>query len=68
MRVYPNRNLASQTLGFVNMNGDGGAGLEQEYDKELKGEQGQISFEVDARRKSFRGKVEKAPVQGHSSS
>lgn len=66
MRVYPNRNLASQTLGFVNMNGDGGTGLEQEYDKELKGEQGQISFEVDARRKSFRGKVEKAPVQGHS--
>jgi len=66
MRVYPNRELACHTLGFVNMNGDGGAGVELEYDKELKGTQGLISFDVDARRKSFRGKVEKAPVQGHS--
>jgi cell division protein FtsI (penicillin-binding protein 3) len=66
MRVYPNRELACQTLGFVNMNGDGGAGLELEYDKELKGTEGQISFDVDAHRKSFRGTVEKAPRQGRS--
>lgn len=66
MRVYPNRQLASQTLGFVNMNGDGSAGLEMQYDKELKGIEGLISFDVDAHRQSFRGKVEKAPVQGHS--
>ncbi len=66
MRVYPNRELACQALGFVNMNGDGGAGLELEYDRELKGTQGQISFGVDARRKSYRGEVEKAPEQGHS--
>ena len=37
MRVYPNRELASHTLGFVNMNGDGGAGIELQYDRELKG-------------------------------
>jgi cell division protein FtsI (penicillin-binding protein 3) len=66
MRVYPNRELACHTLGFVNMNGDGGAGIELEYDKELKGTQGQISFEVDARRRSFRGHTEKPPVQGRS--
>ena len=66
MRVYPNRELASHALGFVNMNGDGGAGLELQYDKELKGREGSISFDVDARRRSFRGKVEQQPVQGHS--
>jgi len=66
MRVYPNRQLASQTLGFVNMNGDGSAGLEMQYDNELKGTEGLISFDVDARRQSFRGKMEKATVQGHS--
>ncbi|HYK90993.1 MAG TPA: penicillin-binding protein 2 [Acidobacteriota bacterium] len=66
MRVYPNRELACQMLGFVNMNGDGGAGIELKYDKELKGTQGQISFDIDARRKSFRGKVEVAPEQGRS--
>ena len=66
MRVYPNRELGAQTLGFVNMNGDGGAGIEQYYDRELKGTQGQISFDVDARRRAFRAKVEQRPVQGHS--
>jgi cell division protein FtsI (penicillin-binding protein 3) len=66
MRAYPNVELACQVLGFVNMNGDGGAGVEIQYDQELKGAQGQISFDVDARRRSFRGKVEKPPVQGHS--
>jgi cell division protein FtsI (penicillin-binding protein 3) len=66
MRVYPNRDLACQTLGFVNMNGDGGAGLELQYDKELKGREGLYSFDIDARRRSFRVKVDKPPVQGHS--
>jgi len=66
MRVYPNRELGAQTLGFVNMNGDGGAGIEQHYDRQLKGTQGQISFAVDAHRRAFRAKVEQRPVQGHS--
>lgn len=66
MRVFPNRELASHVLGFVNMNGDGGAGLELQYDKELKGTPGVISFDIDARGQSFKGKVEKPPVQGHS--
>lgn len=66
MRVYPNRELACQTLGFVNMNGDGGAGLELQYDKELKGKEGLYSFDIDARRKSFRVRVDKPPAQGRS--
>jgi cell division protein FtsI (penicillin-binding protein 3) len=66
MRVYPNRELACHVLGFVNMNGDGGAGLELQYDKELKGTPGEVSLDVDARGRSFRGNVLKAPVQGRS--
>jgi cell division protein FtsI (penicillin-binding protein 3) len=66
MRVYPNRQLSSHVLGFVNMNGDGGAGLELQYDKELKGTQGQIAFDVDARRRSFRGTTQKPSVPGHA--
>jgi cell division protein FtsI (penicillin-binding protein 3) len=66
MRVYPNRELACHVLGFVNMNGDGGAGLELQYDKELKGTPGEVSLDVDARGRSFRGSVLKAPVQGRS--
>ena len=66
MRVYPDRELACHALGFVNMNGDGGAGLELQYDKELKGAEGFASFDVDANRRSFRGQVLKPPVQGRS--
>jgi cell division protein FtsI (penicillin-binding protein 3) len=66
MRVYPNRELASQTLGFVNRMNDGGAGIELQYDKELQGKEGVYSFDIDARHRSFRLKVDKAPVQGHS--
>ena len=66
MRVYPDRELACHALGFVNMNGDGGAGLELQYDKELKGIDGLASHDVDANRRSFRGQVLKPPVQGHS--
>jgi cell division protein FtsI (penicillin-binding protein 3) len=66
MRVYPNRDLASQTLGFVNDSGDGGAGIELQYDKVLKGKEGVFSYDVDAHRRSYRQKVERPPVQGHS--
>ena len=66
MRVYPNRDLACQMLGFVNMNGDGGSGIELYYDKELKGKEGVFSFGIDAHRRSYRVNVETPPVQGHS--
>lgn len=66
MRVYPNRELASHSLGFVNMNGDGVYGIEAQYNKDLKGKEGVFSFDVDARRRSFRVQVDRAPIQGHS--
>jgi cell division protein FtsI (penicillin-binding protein 3) len=66
MRVYPNRELASQLLGFVNMNNDGGAGIELQYDRELQGKEGVYSFDIDAHHRSFQLKVDKPPVQGHS--
>jgi cell division protein FtsI (penicillin-binding protein 3) len=66
IRIYPNNVLASQALGFVNMNGDGGAGVELQYDKVLKGKDGLYSFEVDAHQRPYRITIEKPPVQGDS--
>jgi cell division protein FtsI (penicillin-binding protein 3) len=66
MRVYPNRNLASHLLGFVNLEGDPGAGLEQQYNSQLKGTDGLVALDVDAHRRSFGKRVETPPVQGHS--
>ncbi|MCL4541807.1 MAG: penicillin-binding protein 2, partial [Chloroflexi bacterium] len=39
-RIYPGGTLAAQVLGFVDNNGNGQYGLEQEYNKLLKGKEG----------------------------
>jgi len=42
-RIYPERNLASQIVGFVRDDGSGGGGIEYAFDKELRGEQGTLN-------------------------
>jgi len=46
-RFYPENELSSQVLGFVNDLGDGQYGLEGFFNNELKGYSGQISAEKD---------------------
>jgi cell division protein FtsI (penicillin-binding protein 3) len=65
-RVYPNRGLACHILGFVNWDGNGSAGVELQYDKILKGEDGLFSFDIDAHHQPYGVNVEKPPVQGRS--
>ncbi|GGX53756.1 peptidoglycan D,D-transpeptidase FtsI family protein [Streptomyces minutiscleroticus] len=43
-RVYPNGDLAAGILGWVNAEGKGGGGVEQQLDKELAGKDGQIRY------------------------
>lgn len=43
-RVYPNRELASSVLGFVNSEGEGGAGVEALLDEKLSGKDGKITY------------------------
>ncbi|MFD4527814.1 peptidoglycan D,D-transpeptidase FtsI family protein [Streptomyces sp. NPDC058470] len=43
-RVYPNGDLAAGILGWVNADGKGGGGLEQELNKELAGKDGKIRY------------------------
>lgn len=50
-RIYPQKNLLSQVLGFVSRdptNSVGGAGLELKYEKYLKGTPGQVHGTKDA--------------------
>ena len=67
-RSYPNNDLASHVLGFVNREGDGGAGIEQQYDRELKGRPGRYTFARDGRRtpRIYQSQIEEPPVQGNS--
>jgi cell division protein FtsI (penicillin-binding protein 3) len=46
-RRYPSGTVASQVLGFVDIDGHGQAGIEQQYDGLLRGHPGKIQLERD---------------------
>jgi cell division protein FtsI (penicillin-binding protein 3) len=48
-RRYPSGTVASQVLGFVDVEGHGQAGIEQQYDGLLRGHPGKIQLERDPR-------------------
>ncbi len=48
-RVYPYFNLASQVIGFTGKDNQGIIGLEAKYDEFLRGKQGKILTETDAK-------------------
>jgi cell division protein FtsI (penicillin-binding protein 3) len=52
-RRYPNGALAAHVLGYVGLDENGLAGVEQIYDASLKGEAGRVVFDKDGQRKSF---------------
>jgi len=68
VRSYPNNDLACHVLGFVNMNGDGSAGIEQQYDGYLRGKPGRYTFARDGRKnpRIYQAQIKEAPVQGNS--
>ncbi|MET7380102.1 penicillin-binding protein 2 [Streptomyces sp. NPDC005526] len=43
-RVYPNGDLAAGILGWVNAEGKGGGGVEQQLEKQLSGKAGQVRY------------------------
>lgn len=48
MRIYPEGRLAPHVLGFVLGDGDGGAGIEQQLNAQLRGVPGEETIAVDA--------------------
>ena len=53
LRLYPEGELASQVLGFVDAEGDGHYGIEGYFNSELKGVGGEIYGEKDSQGKVF---------------
>lgn len=67
-RYYPNGNFLSQVLGNVNVDGDGRAGLEYQYNNELKGIAGRLIGEIGANSKQMPNSIPKnyiAPKDGN---
>lgn len=46
-RIYPEKSLAAQTLGFVNSEGKGQYGIEGKFDQDLKGKDGLLQSVTD---------------------
>ncbi len=67
-RVYPYNNMASSVIGFVGKDNQGIIGLEAKYEEYLKGKQGKILTETDARGIELEdGKQEReAPIDGYN--
>ncbi len=52
-RYYPHENIASQVLGFVNIDDQGIAGLEQKYNRQLTGTPGWVIKQMSGKGKSI---------------
>lgn len=65
-RYYPEANLASQLIGFVNAEGEGNYGFEGHYNAELKGTAGDIKGEKDTLGRVINLLEQKNPQDGTS--
>jgi cell division protein FtsI (penicillin-binding protein 3) len=64
-RFYPNRELAAHLLGYVGVDNVGLEGLEATYDKTVRGREGKVLLQTDARRAVF-SRLERSPTAGAS--
>ncbi len=64
-RFYPNRELAAHLLGYVGVDNVGLHGIESAYDKKVRGREGTLLVQTDARRHAF-SRLERSPTAGGS--
>jgi cell division protein FtsI (penicillin-binding protein 3) len=64
-RFYPNRELAAHLLGYVGVDNVGLNGVEAAYDKTVRGREGKILVQTDARGHAF-SRLERSPTAGGS--
>jgi cell division protein FtsI (penicillin-binding protein 3) len=64
-RYYPAKELAAHILGFVGIDNRGLAGIESAYDSQIRGKDGKILVQTDARRHAF-SRSERPPTAGSS--
>jgi cell division protein FtsI (penicillin-binding protein 3) len=64
-RFYPNRELGANLIGYVGVDNVGLAGIEATYDKTVRGREGKLLVQTDARRHVF-SRLERSPTAGAS--
>jgi cell division protein FtsI (penicillin-binding protein 3) len=65
-RFYPKKELAAHVLGYVGLDNNGLAGLESTYDAQVRGREGKIFVQNDARQNALTSRVDRAPTAGAS--
>lgn len=65
-RQYPKRELAAHVLGYVGLDNSGLAGLESTYDDQVRGRDGKVFVQTDARQHALTSRVERAATAGAS--
>ena len=63
-RYYPKKELAAHVLGYVGTDNVGLAGLESTFDKRIKGREGKMLLQTDARRHVMSSREEQPPTSG----
>lgn len=67
-RYYPNKSLASQLIGYTNLDGEGQTGIERRFNSVLEGRQGRVVAETDKLRNGIPNGEEMTidPVDGQN--
>ena len=63
-RYYPNKELAAHVLGYVGLDNGGLAGLESTFDARIRGSEGKMLVQTDARRHAMSTREERPPTAG----
>jgi cell division protein FtsI (penicillin-binding protein 3) len=63
-RYYPKRDLAAHVLGFVGTENSGLAGLEARFDGRIRGEEGRLLVQADARQRAMAVREQLLPTSG----
>jgi cell division protein FtsI (penicillin-binding protein 3) len=65
-RYYPKKELASHVLGYVGVDNTGLAGLESTYDPQVRGREGKVLVQTDARQHALQSRVDRPATAGAS--
>ena len=65
-RYYPKKELAAHVLGYVGLDNTGLAGLESTYDTQVRGTEGKILVQTDARRHALNSRIDRPATAGAS--
>ena len=63
-RYYPKKDLAAHVLGYVGVDNTGLAGLESTYDTQIRGRDGRVLVQTDARRHALFSRLERPATAG----